>query len=84
MPSRLPSGALLPIPATTPPPSAWQAYDSAAVRVSVDDHMLLLRERGRNVAPGACCRLGTRMDRAPCHRAGVKCLTAVGVALSRS
>lgn len=32
--------------------SAWQAYDSAAVRVSVDDHMLLLRERGRHTAPG--------------------------------
>lgn len=32
--------------------SAWQAYDSAAVRVSLDDHMLLLRERGAHKAPG--------------------------------
>jgi SPX domain protein involved in polyphosphate accumulation len=32
--------------------SAWQAYDSNDVRVSLDDSMLLLRERGRHVAPG--------------------------------
>jgi hypothetical protein len=46
----------LPTPSPLPPPpqSAWQSYDSAAVRVSLDDHMLLVRERGRHAAPGAC------------------------------
>ncbi|KAI8468970.1 MAG: VTC domain-containing protein [Monoraphidium minutum] len=35
--------------------SAWQAYDSNALRVSLDDHLLVLRERGAHRAAGDWC-----------------------------
>ncbi|KAF8068248.1 yippee-like protein [Scenedesmus sp. PABB004] len=38
--------------------TAWQRYDSNSVRLSLDEHMLLLRERGAAAAAGAGARPG--------------------------